>query len=97
MANAVAAPSFSLSTFLFGFLCGVIVLLVAVVVWANQTPGPSSKPVTQTTPSALKNCTQSQAKGYTDLPTYCAAYPTDTCCTANSPQLPNTGNTGTTT
>ena len=103
MATTVALPSFSFSNFMFGFLCGVVVFLVAIVVWANQTPGQSnpvatvpaalgqSNPVA-TVPAALAACTQSQATGYADLPTYCAAFPTDTCCTANSPQVPNTGN-----
>ena len=90
MATTVALPSFSFSNFMFGFLCGVVVFLVAIVVWANQTPG-QSNPVA-TVPAALAACTQSQATGYADLPTYCAAFPTDTCCTANSPQVPNTGN-----
>ena len=90
MATTVALPSFSFSNFMFGFLCGVVVFLVAIVVWANQTPG-QSNPVA-TVPAALAACNQSQATGYADLPTYCAAFPTDTCCTANSPQVPNTGN-----
>jgi len=92
MATTVALPSFSFSNFMFGFLCGVVMFLVAIIIWANQTPGQST-PAT-TVPAALSACNQSQATGYTDLPTYCAAFPTDTCCTANSPQLPNTGNAG---
>lgn len=92
MADTVAVSSFSLSNFLFGFLCGVIALLITVVVWANKTSGQSSAPSPSAPPAALSACNQAQTKGYSDLPTYCAAFPTDTCCTTNSPQLPNTGN-----